>query len=235
MKKILTSLFCVLLALSVYCQDGMKMYSKPDFTSLGKTIKDASSPFYFPTLLKRYNADDTTLSIKDYWYLYYGYSFQEAYSPYGKSELNDELKTLLAKKDKTEEEVNKIIELEKAVLKEYPFNLRNLNALVNMYDRKKDTVNADKTYKKMIGIGKAILLSGDGRSDSTAMYVISVEHEYDMIGLMGFEFAGNQKLVQYKGSQLDYMKIEKNDAGIGALYFNVDRLFAKMEEMLKKN
>jgi hypothetical protein len=133
------------------------------------------------------------------------------------------------------EEVDKAIALEKTVLKEYPFNLRNLNMLVNMYDRKNDSVNAEKIYKKLLGVARAIHATGDGRADSTAMYVISVEHEYDMLGLLDYEFGGSQSLVSYKGSSLDYLTVADNKYLTKGLYFNVDRLFDSMRNMFKKD
>lgn len=42
---------------------------------------DAESPFYYPSLMMRYNAGDETLTDEDYHYLYYGYAYQESYKP----------------------------------------------------------------------------------------------------------------------------------------------------------
>ena len=80
-----------------------------------------------------------------------------------------------------------------------------------------------------------IYFSGDGLTDSTAMYVISVDHEYDMIGLLGYRFGGTQALVRRKGHAMDKMAILKNDEGITFLYFNVDRLFESFMKPGKKD
>ncbi len=42
---------------------------------------DAESPFYYTSLMMRYNAGDETLTDEDYHYLYYGYAYQESYKP----------------------------------------------------------------------------------------------------------------------------------------------------------
>ena len=135
------------------------------------------------------------------------------------------------KKSITDNETGKIIELEKKVLEEYPFNLRNLNTLTAVLQIKGDTVQSNLYFKKLLGIAKAIMSTGDGASDSTAMFVISVEHEYDMIGLLGFKMGGGQALIHAKGEQMDKMTLAKNDDDIKYLYFNVDILFASMGKM----
>ena len=42
---------------------------------------DPDSPFYYTSLMMRYNAGDETLTDEDYHYLYYGYAHQESYKP----------------------------------------------------------------------------------------------------------------------------------------------------------
>ena len=77
------------------------------------------------------------------------------------------------------------------------------------------------------------MATGNGLTDSTAMYVISVDHEYDMISLLGYKFGGGQSLISNKNGSMDKMKIQKNDNNIDALYLNVDRLFASMDKLFK--
>lgn len=208
--------------------------AKPDFKAIEKNINDKASPYYYPVLMKRYVENDTTLNNEEYRHLYYGFSFQPGYSPYGTSKHASLLSKLFEKEKLSEEDVKEVITIEKKILEDFPFNLRNINTLVSMYDKVKDTINSNLQYKKLIGLGKALLSTGNGFADSTAMYVISVEHEYDMIGLLGFKRGGAQYLVSYKGSSIDKLKLAKNDDDIEFMYFNVDRLFASMQKMFDK-
>ncbi|MFN8307159.1 MAG: DUF4919 domain-containing protein [Ferruginibacter sp.] len=210
------------------CLIGLAQFEKPDFDKIEKEIRDKNSPYYYPELLKRYTANDTTLSVTEYRYLYYGYSFQEKYSPYGSPAVADALSKAIAAN-----ETDKAIELEKAALAEYPFNIRNLYMLRKLLDKKGDTSQADIYDKKMISVAKAILSTGDGLSDSTAMYVISVSHEYDIIFLLGYKSSG-QALFSGKYGSMDRMSLQKNDDDVQYLYFNVDRLFASMERLFDK-
>ena len=54
---------------------------------------DPDSPFYYTSLMMRYNAGDETLTDEDYHYLYYGYAYQESYKPL---DSNPDLDKLLA-------------------------------------------------------------------------------------------------------------------------------------------
>ncbi len=229
LKKIFLNVLVAVFALTCFAQTGLTSSNKPNFKEIEKSIKDKNSPFFYAKLMERYSNNDTALTIEEYHYLYYGLSFKDGYSPYGKSALNDELR-----KQMSEKNTEKIIELEKKVLLEFPFNLRDLNTLTNALDKKGDKEQADLYYKKLLGVAKAIMATGNGLTDSTAMYVISVDQEYDMISLLGYKFGGGQTLINNKFGSMDKMKLEKNDANIEAIYFNVDRLFASMQKMFGK-
>ncbi len=229
LKKIFLNVLAVVFTLTCFTQTELTGSNKPNFNEIEKTIKDKDSPFFYTKLMDRYTNNDTALTIEDYRYLYYGFSFKDGYSPYGKSALNDELR-----KNISEKNTDKIIELEKKILAEFPFNLRDLNTITNALDKKGDKEQADLYYKKMLGVAKAIMSTGNGLTDSTAMYVISVDQEYDMISLLGYKFGGSQSLINNKFGSMDKMKLEKNDNNVEAIYFNVDRLFASMQKMFGK-
>lgn len=213
----------------LYAHTGLAQTEKPDFNKIGKEISDKDSKFYYKNIIKRYADDDTTLSIEEYRYLYYGYSFQSGYSAYGHPSVNDELK-----KAREAGDAEKQIGLNKKALKEFPFNLRNLYRMTILLDQKGDSVQAEIYNKKMLGVARAIMSTGDGLTDTTAMYVISTEHEYDLIFLLGFQFGGSQALVYSKDGPTDKMKLEKNDDKLEYLYFNVDRLFSSMKGLFDK-
>lgn len=234
MKKLLftlTALFVCFFA--VYSQ--VHDFTPPDFKLIEKNITEASSPYYYPELMKRFKSGDSSLTTEDYRHLYYGFSFQDNYQPYGKSDHQKEVSELMNKETLQGNDIDKIIDLEKKILTEYPFNLRNIYTLETMYGKKGDKEAEAAASKQLVGIAKAIISTGDGKTDTSAMFVISVEHEYDMIGLLGFNFAGSQSLVFSKQGETDKLALEKNDNGIKELYFNVGRLFEKMKKLFEKD
>lgn len=221
--------FVLIAIVLLFTSTGFAQTEKPDFDKIEKTVKDKNSPFFYATLLGRYNNNDTSLTNEEYRHLYYGFSFQDKYSPYGKPSVNDELRKAI-----DAEETDKIIELEKKALNEFPFNLRNLYMLSSMLVKKGDTAAADQYDRKLVGVARAILSTGNGTSDSTAMFVVSVDHEYDLISLLGYEFGGSQALIEVKDGPTDKMKLKKNEENLEYLYFNVSRLFDSMKNMFNK-
>ena len=144
LKKILLNILAVMFVHTGFSQTDIKTFNKPNFAEIEKTIKDKDSPFFYIKLLERYTNNDTALTTKEYRYLYYGFSFKDTYLPYGKSDLNDELRKQISEKN-----TEKIIELEKKVLLEFSFNLRDLNTLTNALDKKADKEQADLYYKNI--------------------------------------------------------------------------------------
>lgn len=79
------------LTLSVSANAQKTEFTKPDYQQIKKDIEDASSPLYYPTLLSRLASYDTTLTTKEYTWLYYGYFFHKDYEPYWRFDDEDEL------------------------------------------------------------------------------------------------------------------------------------------------
>ena len=236
MKSIdLLTLTLLLFLNSSFAQDESFKTSIPDFKMMETIIKQERAAFYYPALMKRFKENDTTLTTEEYRYLYYGFSFQDSYAAYSTSKHLDELKKIFEKKNLTDDDRENVIVLENKVLDEFPFNLRNLNVLINMMEQRGDSVAAVFQIKKLVGIANAIMSTGDGRTEATPMYVISVEHEYDMIGLLGYLSAGQQSLLNTVAGSMDKLELQENNDGVKSMYFNIDRVFANMEKMLKKN
>ncbi len=68
---------------------------KPDFAKISEITRDPKSEFYFPTLMKNFNRNDTSMSKEQYRNLYLGYLFQEDYDPYRTSPYNHQTDSLL--------------------------------------------------------------------------------------------------------------------------------------------
>ena len=73
----------------------------PDEEDIQNKTMDAESPFYYPSLMMRYNAGDETLTDEDYHYLYYGYAYQESYKPLDSNPDLDKLLLMASKQCST--------------------------------------------------------------------------------------------------------------------------------------
>lgn len=194
--------------------------AKPDFVLIEKNVKDSNSPYYFKKLYDRYIKADTTMTIEEKRHLYFGYSFQEEYSPYERSEANKDLNEILRKQELTDSDYEKILMHSAEILETYPFSIRmkeyrifSFNELERFEEAQKETIQATM-------ILDAILSTGDGTSIEKSFYVINTMNEYELLNILGFEFGGRQELVE---NQYDYLTLNENSYNLKGLYFDVSR------------
>lgn len=205
-------------------------FEKPDYNKIKKIIKDEQSEYYYPTIMKRFLDSDTTMTVQDYRVLYYGYIFHDNYSAYAHSFYTDSLNAVLNSDSLMSKDYNNIIRFEKQILDESPFNLRDLNMLAYAYYMTGDTLLAFQTSNKIDMLTGAILSTGDGIKEKTAWHVISVGHEYDILNILGFQFAGNQSLTK-KG--YDYLEVSPNEYEMEGFYFDVNMILDSEAKLFK--
>lgn len=188
-----------------------------NFSKIKLEIEDPTSEYYYPALLRRIWADDTTLTTYHYKRLYYGSVFQDYYHPYGASDAKKEFSQIYADKKYSEAIVKG-----KEVLRENPVDIEVTLKMIYSYLELKDTVSAKIYGHKYFGFLDVIYSSGDGRTAQTAFVVISVDDEYRIVGDLGLDVIAQMLiddcdlLVFDKKSQ---RKVRKKK--IKQLYFNV--------------
>ena len=226
--KFLNTLFCcLLLSISVF---GQTEKQKPNYAEIEKNIKDKKSGLHYEKLFEKFLTGDTSFTITEKQHLYYGYQFQKNYSPYGSSDFSDSLKKVLNKEELDSNDVILGIKYGNNILEKFPFDLRTLNILSRLYSKNGDEQNSAKLKNRRENIIAAILSSGDGLTDTTALYILSISDEYDMLRILGLKFGGSQSL---RGGN-DYLKVTKNEYGIEGMYFDVSAPFGSMSRMFKK-
>ena len=205
-------------------------YSIPDYNEIEKLTQDKNSMFYYENLLSRYNNHDTTLTLRDYRMLYFGAFFQDNYKPFFQTPQADSIKILLSTNSELRDEHWKeMVRLGTANLHQNPFDLKGIN-IVWVADRQLgDSANANIYFDKLRKLVQTILATGDGLSEKTAFHVLNVAHEYDIINILGYEFAGDQQLTD---SHCDYLTLKSNDDNLEGLYFDVKQVFKGYERTL---
>jgi hypothetical protein len=223
MKKII--LLKGLLFLCVAVISAQKI-SKVDFDAIKKSLD--ANPALYKNLVNRIKNSDTTLTAADYSTLYYGQCFQTDYSPYGSDSNLDEFN-----KHYQKQEYAKALPIAMKILDKNPIDIRmTFKALVcNHY--LKDEENKAKMNTRYENLLLAIIESGDGKTDTTAMVVMKVSDEYELMNNMQVQNT-SQSLVQGPAGPCDLMPLKPNDLGLDKLYFNVAKLFESMEKMFKK-
>jgi hypothetical protein len=222
----------LLLILLSLCQIAFSQeanFEKPNYKKIGKEIKSKGSGYFYPNLMQRYQNSDSTLNIEEKRHLYYGYTFQPEYLPYGKSAYNDSLKAILSNPELDSAGYDAVLKYSDSLLNHNPFDVRALNNKLNVYDYRKNDSEAIKYMIRLNIIFDAILSSGDGTTKETAFYVIAVSHEYDVLHIIGFNFGGQQSLVEH----YDYLTVKKNQYGIDGFYFDISPCLKHLHDFYK--
>lgn len=197
-----------------------------DFDNVKKETTKKKSDNYYPKLLERYFAFDTTLTENEYMYLYYGYTFTEEYSPYGTHESQEEFLTLYYA-----EEFNKAIPLGKEILKDNPVHLKIIFKMLVCYYalEKLDTFQLyAKQYDGLLG---AVYNSGDGLSIETAWVVNRVSDEYEILSDLELDMTEQALLAGPTDKLTISLEDQEYEPPVEELYFNVAKPFEQMSKM----
>ncbi|MES2811232.1 MAG: DUF4919 domain-containing protein [Bacteroidota bacterium] len=227
MKKIsiLFIIFC-----SFNLVKAQEIMTKPNYKKIEKEISDKKSVYYYSRLFDRFMKSDSTLTSIDNHYLYYGYSFNEKYNPYKRSEKSKDLNEILSNKDKSKIDFDQALKVSEEMIDLNPFDLRVYNAMLYILENKNDKIYFNKIMFRMNCIIDAIMKSGDGKTIENAIYVIEVPHEYDVIDIIGLEYGGEQSLVK---NGIDFLKLKDNKFDLKGLYFDVSPSFNFLEKSFK--
>lgn len=205
----------------------------PDYKRIKKEINTKGSEFYYPELLRRFEAADTTLTAEQIHYFYYGTATRPEFDPFQSEHvayalLKEELKgdTL------TEENWKQAAEIVEKYLDEDPtnlgFHIYKQNVYFELYGEESE--EAYNAYIQVVMLYSAIASTGDGKSQETAFHVICVSDEYALMRMFGFS-PKSQALLEKKGRSYDRMDLEENEYGLEALYFDITVSFEAMNKM----
>lgn len=190
-------------------------YNSPDYQKIKKAINVADSEFYYPELLKRFQAVDTTLTLEQVRHFYYGAAMLPDYNPY-QTDLSKELKEALEKNDL--QQAASIIDKQ---LAKTPTNLRFYlqKTMVNSSLYGEESKEAEDAFSQFNMLLSAILSSGNGKSTESAIYVTNIADEYGILSFLGLT-PTMQSLIKEKGELYDRLELKNNEIGLKTLYFN---------------
>lgn len=216
MKKLLIALFVTLIPMISFSQN----YT-PNFKKIKKEVNKKKSELYYPKLVERFEAVDTTMTMEQLQHLYYGTATRSDYNPY-KFDDKSELIKIFQKEIKDAKDWQRALDIVNAKLKDNPTSLRYYiyKHLIceNLYGE--DSQQANDVITQLMMLSSAVTSTGDGLSEKTAFYVIYVEDEYGILDLVGMQPVG-QALIQKNGQSYDLLEVAANEFGIDGLYFNI--------------
>lgn len=196
-------------------------YSKiTDFENLESQTKDRKSPFFYKSLLDKFN-NDQELSDEQVYMLLIGFTLQKDYMPYG--DISQEIFKLidLGKFDEAIKKANNLMKtnpLVPSLYKEIIFALRKIN----------EKALAEKYQRKLQIILNAMLYTGDGTC--TRPYVTFwVNEEYTLLKYLDCKRTGSQRLTNCAGNMADALEaVNLTTNTTTEMFFNVTPVFKKM-------
>lgn len=197
---------------------------KPDLEAIRLASTDEDSPYYYPTLLKAFMANDTTMNDTDFQYFYYGTFFQEDYDPY-RTDTDPERQSALAplfnKTQWSRTERKQILDHAMTSLADNPVNLRQLTNRIFVYEQNGKYDLAKIWQYKLNHLLLVIASSGSGLDPENAWVVVYPHDEYDFLNLSGI----TAREQQFKPPYYDYIIINrKDDKQPEGYYFNIDEI-----------
>lgn len=243
-KKLLLSITTILVLSSLLVLDSCSTSKKsvkhndtalntPNYTQIKKAVNTKGSEYYYPELLRRFEAADTTLTREQLYYFYYGTATRSDYNPYKPANYK-EVNEALSGDTLTKEDWQKAAQAVEKQLQSDPANLRfhQYKRIVysNLYDMgSEECINA---YNQVFMLVSAITATGDGRSKESAFHVISTTDEYGIMEILGVS-PKSQSLIHDKGQSYDLMELEENEYGLNALYFNITVCFETLNKLFR--
>lgn len=197
----------------------------PDNDLILANTMDSSSPYYYPSLMERYKAGDTTLTEEDYRYLYYGFAFTPDYHPL--ASIPSESMTLMALERAdampNEENMRDVIRCATETMASDPFSPSNLNFLTYAYGALGDTINERINYDRLNKVLAAIRSSGTGLTEKSPMHVIRLSHAADVLGTLGLSVT--KRLVVSRTTEYISVANEEGRRLSKGYYFDYSRIF----------
>ena len=195
--------------------------SKPDLAAIQAASIDEESPYYYPTLLKKYMANDTVMNDVDFQYFYYGTLFQEDYDPY-RPQANPETAARLAplynKKEWSRAERKQIQDFATECLADNPVNLRQLTNRIFVYEQNGKRDLAKIWQNKLNHLLLVIASSGTGLDPENAWIVVYPQDEYDFLNLSGH----TAREARFEEPYYDYILVnQKTPESPAGYYFNI--------------
>lgn len=207
---------------SVYGQDELIV----NYESVKTQIENKEGPNYYPNLLKRFSEFDSTLTIKDYSLIYYGFSFQDDYLRNQPDE--KELDILMKSND-----YEKLISECKKILDKNPVSLLANNSMgYALFKLKRPEKEWKKYQNRYRAIRKVIAYSGNGLSAETAFKVIYVSDEYNILyDYFDIPKINKQSLVglcdMFEVDPSNYYKAKK-------VFFDISRKLIRQQQLMDK-
>lgn len=210
---------------------------RPDLAAIAAATTDENSEYYYPRLLKLFQANDTSMTPVQFQYFYYGTMYQEDYDPYRESPnpaLLEELLPVYAKEKRTRADRTKMLDYALQVLDDNPVDLCQLTNRIYVYEQNAKYDLAKIWQYKLNHLLLVIAASGTGADTDNAFVVVYPRHEYDFLNLSKI-IATSQR---FEPPHFDYIEADGGSKDKHGYYFDLaqmlEQYFNKHPEELEQ-
>ena len=233
MKQLLLSLILALLPVMSMAQDDGKRV--PDEDDILHQTLSASSPYYYTNLMLKYRSVGEVMTAEEYFYLYYGYLYQEAYRPFVDNRSLDEMLLIVSGIDIELPEITQLealIERGIEAMEIDPFNPKVLNMLAFAYGALGDAEREKQYFNHLNGVLSTIESSGTGLKESSPWHILMFSHAYDLLASKGYQY-GQSKIIS---RNVEYVPLtKKSEDKVKGFYFDYSRVYRnKPDEVVIK-
>jgi hypothetical protein len=223
MKQLFIALLFLLLPTTIMAQD--VEVRVPDEDDILHQTLSASSPYYYTNLMLKYRNGTEKLTDDEYFYLYYGYLYQEAYRPFTENRALDEMLLIMSGIDiemPTVAQLESLIERGLEAMDLDPFNPKVLNMLAYAYGALDDPQREQLYFDHLNGVLRTIESSGTGLKESSPWHILMFSHAYDLLASKGYEY-GQSKIIS---RNVEYVPLTKRgDDRVKGFYFDYSRVY----------
>ena len=189
-----------------------------------------SSPYYYTNLMLKYRNSTEAMTDLEYYYLYYGFIYDESYRPFSENDALDRMLLVMAgiNPDKpTVMQLQSLIENGNAAMEIDPFNPKVLNMMAYAYGALGDKAREQHYFNHLNGILGAIDSSGTGLKEESPKHILMFSHAYDLMASEGY----NYHEARIISRTVEYIPLKAKAAdGTKGLYFDYSRIYSQKPE-----
>ena len=229
-KLILLFLSSLLITTSLTAQEVKAELRIPEEEDILRQTLSTSSPYYYTNLMMKYRLGTEDMSDLEYYYLYYGYVYQENYRPFATNKALDEMFNIMSSlnpSNPTVGQLEALIEQGIASMELDPFNPKVLNIMAYAYGALGDSQREVQYYNHLNGILRAIDSSGTGLKEESPWHILMFSHAYDVVASKGYAY-NESKIISRSVEYIPLMK--KSHDKIKGYYFDYSRIYKNKPE-----
>lgn len=207
----------------------------PDEDDILHQTLSATSPYYYTNLMLKYRNGAEKLTEEEYFYLYYGYLYQESYRPFVDNRALDEMLLIMSSIDvemPSVAQLQSLIERGMEAMELDPFNPKVLNMLAFAYGALGDVQREQLYFDHLNGVLRTIESSGTGLKESSPWHILMFSHAYDLLASKGYQY-GQSRIISRNVEYVPLTKVLKDK--IKGFYFDYSRVYRnKPDEVVIK-